>query len=191
MAVSHTHGDPERARKELPAGRGGFTLVELLTALVIMGIATTIFVNLYTASVTLANANRGQRVAANLAEEYMTYILNYPREIDWSPVYGEEPASGDAESPGKLILVARPDTAEEGPAAMLRTAGRSYNRVKNLYRNFTHEVHARIPETDAEYLEVVVVVRWTQGRRNLSFSLTSAIPRGRVPEPQSTRVAGL
>lgn len=191
MAISQTHSGCERFGEKRLAACGGFTLIELVTALMIMGIATTIFINLYTASVTLAETNRGQRVAASLAEEYMTRILNYPGEVDWEALY-------DAESVTELTRVADPVSVER--PTTIPTNQRSYDRVLNLYANYSQEAWARVPAREAgsadtgigaeyleaEYLEVVVVIRWDQDGRERSFSLTSTIPRERAQESQST-----
>jgi prepilin-type N-terminal cleavage/methylation domain-containing protein len=189
VAVSKTHRDRERTGKAFLAARGGFSLVELLTALVIMGIATTIFIDLYTASVTLAETNRGQRVATSLAEECMAYILSRPGEIDWTAV---------SESGPKLTRVRLPASLERvEPPAAIPTNERSLNRVQNQYASFAQDAWARIPtreadsveaegEVGAEYLEVVVFVRWQQDGRDRFFSLTSAIPRNKTQGSEST-----
>jgi prepilin-type N-terminal cleavage/methylation domain-containing protein len=191
VTVLRSHSGLERGNDNRLATRGGFTLIEILTALVVMGIATTIFINLYFASVTLAETNRGQRLATSLAEEYMAHILNDPNKFNWSAVY-------DAESPTKLARVADPSSVEI-PAAT-PTVRRSLRREENLYAEYTQEAWARLPmsvhisdasdgpeqSADPDYLELVVVVRWQRGGRDHFFSLTSTIPRERAKDAQST-----
>ena len=185
MAVSYTRTDRDWTMKIPLSFRSGFTLVELLTAIVVMGFATTIFLRLFMASVTLAEMHRAVRVAASLAEEYMTQVLTYPGEVNWSPVFEDEAAN-------ELTRVAPPESVE-GPAA-IPTIERSYIRTKNLYASYTREAWARIPkptaealdaEADPKYVEVVVVLRWIHDGREHFFSLTSTIPIEKVQESQS------
>jgi prepilin-type N-terminal cleavage/methylation domain-containing protein len=202
VTVSRSHSGLERGNNSRRATRGGFTLIEILTALLVMGVATTIFINLYSASVTLAETNRGQRLATSLAEEYMAHILNDPKNFNWSAVF-------EAESPTELARVADPSSVEI-PVA-IPTFRRSLRREENLYAEYTQEAWARLPApvgitdandgpessvdpessadpemADPEYLELVVVIRWQRGGRNHFFSLTSTIPRERAKDAQST-----
>ena len=54
---------------DLHSGRAGFTLLEILTALAVIGMASTIFFRLFTVSTSLAASSVSHEVAANLAQE--------------------------------------------------------------------------------------------------------------------------
>ena len=152
----------------------GFTLLELLTAFLVMGAAVTIFLQLYTASMSMAKSSRAHKVAANLAEEYMAEILVTPARYTWPKLKGGE---ADVGLPitlrghaGEPVLQAQPPTA-------LPTYKPAFNRERTLYYNFTWQAYARLPDPSAKYVEVLVVVKWLQAGREREFALTSCVPR--------------
>ncbi len=147
----------------------GFTLVELLTAMIVMGVAISIFISLYVASLDLAETRRLQGVAAKLAEEQMVAVQANPAAFKW-PDFASE-------GPGKLIKLPDAQGKGESPIAM-PTVERARNREKNLYEDCTWEVHARLPQDSSTYVEVVVIVRWESKGKPQLFTLSSAVPRG-------------
>lgn len=156
-------------------GRAGFTLLELLTAMAVLGVAATIFFRLFSTSVTLAGNSESHEIAANLAQEYMTQIQATPERFVW-PSYDDAPV-------GELIPVtpvvggAIEEKAIEPPNTA-PTRRRAYNRNRNLYHGFVWEAFARLPSADAHYVEVIVEITWVNERgRAGRFPLTSAVPR--------------
>ena len=74
--------------------RAGFTLLELLTALAVLGVAATIFLRLFSSSYSLADTSRSHEVALNLAEEYLAAIQSNPERFAWPDL--EDTAAGGA-----------------------------------------------------------------------------------------------
>ena len=157
------HGKPE----------SGFTLIEILTAFLVLSVATTVFIGLYTGSLSLAKSSQNHRVAALIAEESLSELQNSPDAYVWpnfdgSPI-GEFKPVTPLEDTGAVL-------AADLPSAMPNNE-RSHNRVRNLYQNFSWQTFARLPEKDANYVEVFVVVHWQHHGRPQQFYLTSAVPR--------------
>lgn len=146
--------------------RGGFTLLEVLTALVVAGVATTLFIQLYLASVDLAKNNRAERVALQLAREFVNEIVAVPQRIDWSKIEGP---TEDLIDLGRIHFAEMPSTKP-----LERRAG---ERTKWFYEGFTVEASGRIPHENAQFVELVVRVGWQGKRRTDYVALTSAIPR--------------
>lgn len=141
--------------------------MEVLTALVVIGIATSIFLSLYTASMSLAKMNRAQRIAASLAEESLAELVNNPSAYEW-PLVNEA-------SPGDRVTIRSIAKAE--PPAALPTNERAYDREENIYYDFELESFAVAPEANAAYVHVAVIVRWFHEGLEKSFTLSSTVPR--------------
>lgn len=154
--------------------RAGFTLLELITALAVLGVASTIFIRLYTSSQQLAKASRTHEVAAAIAQEYLTLIEVHPELFVW-PNYAEHPNGAS------LDIRPRENSPVEGnfvdtPTAM-PIARRAYERERALYTDYTWAATARLPKPDAQYVEVTVEITWTLQGRLRRFLLTSTVPR--------------
>lgn len=149
----------------------GFTLLELLTSLVIMSVAVTLFVGMFTASLAMAKQNSLQKIAASLAEERLTEILIHPDRYDW-PDFSSE----STETP--LPLTER--LGRSNPPSAMPTERSANNRVRAQYEDVTWQAFTRLPALDADYAEVIVEVAWTQHGRIRMLSLTSALPRSSV-----------
>ena len=152
----------------------GFTLIELLTALVVMGVATTIFLKLFTGSQSLATSGRTHEIAAAVAEEYMALLHARPELFVW-PNYAEQ-------SPNSAM----PVTARENgpvphkfiePPLALPLARRAHDRERAMYSGYTWSASARLPSPDAAHVELTVEVQWQLEGRLKQFMLTSAVPR--------------
>ena len=151
----------------------GFTLVELLTAMVVMGVAISIFISLYVASLDLAETRRVQGVAAKLAEEQLVAVQSNPGAFRW-PDFASEGS-------GKLIKLQDAQGKGESPVTV-PTVERAQNREKNLYEDCTWEMHARLPLDTSNYVEVVVIIRWESKGRPQVFTLSSTVPRSVTEE---------
>ena len=163
-----------RPSNRLRRDRAGFTLLELLTALVVIGIAATVFFQLFLASVSLAESSRAREVAADLAQEYLTVMQASPKMFVW-PNY-DETAEGES-LPVKAVAGSALGELFAQPAAM-PTVRRPYNRERSLYNDFSWAASARLPEASARYVEITIEMTWddSEGRMR-RLALTSALPR--------------
>jgi prepilin-type N-terminal cleavage/methylation domain-containing protein len=152
----------------------GFTLIELLTALVVLGVATTILLNLFTTSRSLAESARTHEIASGLAEEYLALLQSRPELFSW-PSYLDE-------TPGTPL----PVRAREGgpvaasfmePPAALPLARRAHDRERATYSDFTWSAFATLPSPQAGYVELTVQIAWELDGRLKQIMLTSAVPR--------------
>jgi prepilin-type N-terminal cleavage/methylation domain-containing protein len=162
-------------RREGEAAQGGFTLIEILVALVVVGVATSVFIQLFSLSLTMARTSQNQALAATLADEQMNALLRAPRAYDWH-------LAGAA--PGQLIAVtprqAQEDHRHFDAPSTLPLSPRASNREEALHEKFSWEGYARLPHEDARCLEVTVAVRWVEEGRDRLISLTSAIARSAI-----------
>ena len=151
----------------------GFTFIEILAALAVISIATTIVITLFTASVTLAKSNRSRAVAATLAQEQIDLLTRQPGQFDW-PAF---------DRPGQLEpVVAKSGANTVQPPVALPTAEDAARREASFYDAFTWEAFATLPAEQAQYVELTVVVKWAPSGPGGSLVLTSAIPRANVEE---------
>lgn len=165
---------PRRSCQANRPGKAGFTLLELLTALAILGVASTIFLRLYASSNSLAKSSLSHEIALNIAEEYLTEIQARPDNFIW-PDYDTIPP-GDPQSIRSIEDGAVPMTYALPPKT-LPNVPRANNRDRTLYADFAREAFAVLPPGDAHYVELVVVVSWKDGGRLRRFSMSSMIPR--------------
>lgn len=154
-------------------GRSGFTLLEMLAALVVMGVAVSIFFQLFVGAVSLKESNTKAQTAARVAEKKLTEIRSNPTGYEW-PRYEEA-------EPGKLLpLFPKGElthVTQAGQPAEKPTDKRSSERTSAHYKNMTAETYTSVPSADANHAHVVVVVVWNVEGREETFSLTTAVPR--------------
>lgn len=157
--------------------RAGFTLLEMLAALAVIGVATGVIIQLFTASLDLSANSRHQRVASSLAEEALHAIVANPAAYDWSGVTGPDLARVNlkAASEAATSALVPPSTLPVVPAAAARS--------RATYAGFTCEVYGRLLTPSAPYFEVTAVVRWTDNGRPHLIALTGAAPRA-LEKPQ-------
>ena len=150
----------------------GFTLLEVLTALFVIGVATTVFISLFRSSLALSHTSTHNAVAAQIAEEYMVELQVNPKQFAWPNFDGET---------GKLLPIKLKD--EENPVyrvsepTAMPTLDAPYLRESNLYSDYDWHAQARIQNDDSNFVEVLVQVSWSQTGRRHHFYLTSTIPR--------------
>ena len=166
-----------RSDRVIRSRKAGFTLLEVLVALVIMGVASSIFLTLYSASAAVAQSNRSMQAAANLASEYLSAIIANPNQYRW-PDFDNKPY-------GELYPVIR--VGDEGlplkqadPPRVRPTNEQASEREKNFYAGFSWEAFTVLPAEDTDYVEVLVNVWWQERGRDRVFSLTSCLPRHRT-----------
>lgn len=156
------------------ARRAGFTLLELLTALIVLGVASTVLLKMFTSSLSLAKAARTHEIAGDLAQEYLTLIEARPDLFTWPSFAESQPGAPQAlklrEGGPVVALVSEP------PAA-LPLLRRAHDREAGAYRDFSWTAEAALPAADAQYLDVTVQVEWELEGRVRQFKLGSVVPR--------------
>jgi type II secretory pathway pseudopilin PulG len=149
--------------------------LEILVALFVIGIATSIFMQMYSGSLRLSKMGTQFSVAAQAAEEALIELQVNPEQFTW-PDLSVEPG------------VAKPIFSSDGtsfvhqvelPSAMPSDESAD-RRERNLYRKFHWTATAAIQQEDSNFVLVVVTVDWKQGGRNRMFYLTSTVPRSVV-----------
>lgn len=151
----------------------GFTLIEVLTALFVMGVGVTVFVQLYMSSLSISHSSTRYSIASQIAEEYMTELQINPQQFVW-------PNFDDAEV-GELLPISLADEDSRLqkvalPTVMPITPG-AHERESNLYEKFSWTAEARIHEVDSNFVEVRVTINWAHVSREQYFYLTSTVPR--------------
>jgi len=162
------HGFPGRER-------AGFTLIELLVALAVLGMAVTIGVSLYFASVGVCRSNRSDSTAAAIAEEQLAVLVSSPSAFVWDSVF-KVPAGELA----PVSLKGAKDPRQPQPAEIPGTVNDQLPpdvREAAFFKKFTWEAFARTTVEEPDLVEVTVAVRWMQEGKPRCVTLTSGIPR--------------
>lgn len=156
------------------AENSGFTLIEVLTALAVMGVAISIFFGLFAASLSLGKSSRAERVAAQLAEEYLTDVQANPGRYRW-PDY----ADGQSGELLRVTLAGIEDAPvhQADPPTVMPTYRRAHDRERSFYHDFTWEAFARLPSEGANYVDLILVIRWLHEGHERLFALTTCMPR--------------
>ncbi len=156
--------------------RAGFTLIEVIVALAVVGIAATIIITLFFSSHSAILLARDESIAATLAEAKLSEIVAMPKNYVWK-------TGGEV---GKEIPVLAPEAKDEKPQpvgiapATLKEGSPEFMRENNVYKGFTWSAFARVPSATSAHTEVTVVVDWTRAGRTHRVALTSALPRAAV-----------
>jgi prepilin-type N-terminal cleavage/methylation domain-containing protein len=170
--------EPMRGDRDGLTGRdnvpAGFTLLELLVALTVVGVAAAVFVGMFSACLGLSRTNRNVTVATEVAETQLAAILRTPQDFVWDnskvttrfPVTTREP-----EPPGGYAV--------QPPAVTLVTK-EAQQQLADRYGQFRWVAFAQLAAPDAAAYEVTVAVRWTDARRPQTLTLSSAIARALV-----------
>lgn len=158
-------GRIDRSRRR--GDQSGFTLLELLAALAVIAVATSVFITLYSISVLLATTSRNEVIALQVAESHLNDILTYPEQIQWP-----DPAQLANGEPAIVLA----DAKEELPTAM-PTYKTAHDRVSATYYDISWQATVRLPRPDAPYAELTVIVKWFERQHGRALALTSAIPR--------------
>ncbi len=158
-------------RGSAPSTKGGFTLIEVVVAIFVIGVAVSVGLSLYAASYSLARDSRLVRIAADLAAEQVQQIQTNPGQFTWPPLAPGQPQSlmpttGAEEEP-------QPFT----PPSALPPEERSGRKALTEYEGFTWQAFASRPEGADTFAEVTVVVHWTFEGKPKQFALTTLVAR--------------
>ena len=157
-------------------GRRGFTIVEMLVALVVVSIAGTITVQLFTMSYDLALTNADRSVGAELAHEQLSRILEQPGAFQWPNIENLEP--------GQLGEINPPEDGDRvfsSPSTRPKVQNTAL-RQDDFYLRYQWDAYCSVPSADSAYVEVTVVTRWLREQDRKSITLTSAIDRDAIPQ---------
>lgn len=154
--------------------RAGFTLLELLTALIVLGIASTVLLKMFTSSMTLSKTARTHEIAGDLAQEYLTLIESRPDLFAWPSFSDSQPGTALALKPREGGPV---HALTSDPPAALPLLRRAHDREAGLYRDFTWTAQTALPSADAQYVDVTVQIEWELEGRVRQFRLGTAVPR--------------
>lgn len=157
--------------------RGGFTLVEILVSVAVLGVAVSLFLSLFFSSLGLSQSSRSQCVASSLAEEQLLSVTRAPERFVW--------ALGNV-TPGQLVEIKPSESPESdaghfAPPSSMPSVPAVDARERAYYDKFTWQMFAKVPEPGTPQVEVTVVVRWTEAGRDQVLALTSTVHRSKVP----------
>ena len=154
---------------------GGFSLLEVLTALAVLSVALYIFIAMFLASLALGEGARLQDTAAAIASEQMQALVHAPGEFEWPAFPGDGAAI-------EVMPALEADEWHAPPMPDTLPVVRSANERERIYHErFGWRAYARPVEESPSVIEVSVVVSWTHRGRPQSFVLTSAMPRAALP----------
>jgi prepilin-type N-terminal cleavage/methylation domain-containing protein len=153
---------------------GGFTLIEILVALAIVGVATYIIISLFSSAFSLAQNNRARRVAGALAEGQLADLMRNPAKYAWPDLkaakvgeLSEVSVRGETDKGGRVF---------DAPSVM-PIDKRAFNREQSFYGKFSWDAYVKLPKENVPHAELTVVVRWRSQGRSDAFALTSCVPR--------------
>lgn len=148
--------------------RAGFTLLEILVALFVMGVATTILFFSLNSSIDLSRMNKKNAIAAHIAQEYMTELRVHPELFKWPVANAKDLKQITAKDESLLII---------DPSKAIAPSEMRHENDKNLYKGFSWYAQSRLNDEQDNYLEVMVEIRWTDGGELKHFNLSSMMPR--------------
>ncbi|MFO7774166.1 MAG: prepilin-type N-terminal cleavage/methylation domain-containing protein [Candidatus Hydrogenedentota bacterium] len=154
----------------------GFTLVEMLAALAVVGVAAFIVISLFSWSLVLAQESRRHSMAVGMASELLTRMHKAPEEFVWPGL--------DEISSGEHVPVEAGDAfdADAGLPRAMPTVSRLRDAEIAVRDAFQWEAFARRPDDDANYVQLTVAVYWQAQGRERVYTLTGALPVQRLGE---------
>jgi len=155
--------------------RAGFTLIEMLVALAVISVASTVFMTMYFSSMNLGKLSRNREVALSIAKGQLDLLMMNPASYQWD----RENANAD----GLFRIRRTPDDPKAGLPAELPTvlpfdkAARQHQTV--VYGEFRWRAFGKLSASGLFY-EVFVDVYWEQEGRDRHITLTGAVGRGQA-----------
>jgi len=164
-----------RSRNARP---GGFTLIEILVAVAVLGIGATIFIKLFSSSQDLAETSRSRTIATSLAERQLDALQRDPGQYEWPSQALETGTMAEI-----LPFGGDPDaTRGFAPPSTMPVNAAANARETNFMERFSWQAYARTPDAEAAYIELTVVVRWQENGRDKSLAITTSAHRSLLAE---------
>lgn len=164
--------------RRMPRRAHGFTLIELIVALAVLSVASWVIIALFTASMSMGERARDERIAAEIAGETLADICGAPRFYRW----------GTEDQPRTTLFPVIPANTPEAepqpvePPATQPAERRASTHVRAEYGQFSWQAYGRLPNENAAYYEVTVVVRWDDAGKERTLALTRTLARQAVEE---------
>lgn len=119
----------------------GFTLLETVVALAIVGAATAIGVSLYSAAAQMRLEQRRAALAGELARAQLAQMRQYPQHFEWPDTLGASFAEVSAKPDSPAAGLARPVLQATAAGSALSQADRVYDGFR--WRGFLRRVEGR------------------------------------------------
>lgn len=152
--------------------RAGFTLIEMLVAISVIGVAVTVFMQMYTASMDLGKLSRNRQLASEIAREQLNLLIMNPSSYVW------ETSGANADGLFRIRTTADEPRAgmkvEAPPVAPFARPARARQEV--VYDQYRWRAFGRLGQNE-QFYEVFVDVRWTQSGKDHHLVLTGAVPK--------------
>ncbi len=159
-----------------PSSRRGFTLIELIVALTVISVATTILIRLYMASTDLGVQAQYRELAASVAESQLAQMVREPANFVWE--------HDRADGVGLFRVKSNADDPRAGRKVLLPEVllpyDASFERQKIVYDKFRWAAFGRVPNPASSIVEVTVDVHWEHAGKKEHIALTGAVPRSKV-----------
>lgn len=166
-----------RIKQDRRSTAGGFTLLELIVSLAVLGVASWSFISMHNAGLSLAKASRNQTIAVSLADEKLGDLLRQPNRFLWEFLTDET-------SDALFAIREAEDDAKVGNVfdlpTVMPTTRRAHDKQTTVYNQFTWKAFGRRPSEEATYYEITLAVFWEEAGRERLLALTSSIPRQQV-----------
>lgn len=156
-----------RARKN--AGQSwsaGFTLMEIIVALAVIAVATTVGVSLFGVSYKASRDVTDRRVAQQIAEAALDDLQRDPASFKWPAATNE------------LQLVERQDGATiVSPPQVSVPDGRIQGTIITQYARYQSRSYVKLNDASPNTCELTTVVSWVRAGRPHAITLTALAPK--------------
>jgi prepilin-type N-terminal cleavage/methylation domain-containing protein len=161
--------------------RGGFTLLEVLVALGIAGIAVSILVTAFGGSYTLFRMNDHRTIALSQAQLQLSTMLREPALFAWPKL---DALNAGAKAPVTLKAAAEGKEQRFAPPTLKTRIRHDRDDIDNLFRELSWEAFVEQKNPSDAHVALTVVLHWSDGGNMQSLLLTTAVPKS-VLEGQS------
>ena len=174
--AAHSDGGPSVARSD-----GGFTLVEVLVAMVIGVILIVGLTLTLTSSLRSVNQNRTVEQATAIAIEQ----VEFARSLAWDELLMDTPATGDPRvapsAPSGKLLGTEVGLPSNEPLVIDTANGRVPYETLETLDTQDFAIHNYVTEAGTDLRRLVVVVDWTVGGTTRSHQATTLIAEVAAP----------